>query len=268
MSLFFFFSVEVSNVKHTERQWGAVEEQTLDPNGPADPPLSLCIWVTLGVHNPQWMTVPSSVKMRVKRPFFVLLIFYNKNVRRIQWNKVLLHLSLLNTLSMHLLINVWFEVSPKIWSFTASTSPGRRPREDLKTHILVPLSVYAFMLFNQSWNLWSAWQTVCFSNPLSPLSVHAAFNLIFFKPTLLWLNLNSQQVVLTRTVLRACLVAQMGKNPPAMWETWIWSLGWEDPLEEGMATHQCSCLENPHGQRSLVGYSPWGSKESDVTEAA
>ena len=145
---------------------------------------------------------------------------------------------------------------------------GRHPREDLKTHILVPLSVYAFMLFNQSWNLWSAWQTVCFSNPLSPLSVHAAFNLIFFKPTLLWLNLNSQPVVLTRTVLRACLVAQMGKNPPAMWETWIWSLSWEDPLEEGMATHQCSCLENPHGQRSLVGYSPWGSKKSDVTEAA
>ena len=29
---------------------------------------------------------------------------------------------------------------------------------------------------------------------------------------------------------------------------------------------QCSCLENPHGQRSLVGYSPWGHKESDTTE--
>ena len=29
----------------------------------------------------------------------------------------------------------------------------------------------------------------------------------------------------------ACLVAQLGKNLPAMWETWIWSLGWEDPLE-------------------------------------
>ena len=30
---------------------------------------------------------------------------------------------------------------------------------------------------------------------------------------------------------------------------------------------QYSCLENPHGQRSLVGYSPWGRKESDTTEA-
>ena len=35
---------------------------------------------------------------------------------------------------------------------------------------------------------------------------------------------------------------------------WVQSLGWEDPLEEGMATH--SCLENPHGQMSLGGYSP------------
>ena len=36
---------------------------------------------------------------------------------------------------------------------------------------------------------------------------------------------------------RACLVAQMVKNPPAMRETWVQSLGWEDPLEEGLATH-------------------------------
>ena len=52
-------------------------------------------------------------------------------------------------------------------------------------------------------------------------------------------------------------IAQLVKNPPAMQETWLWSIGWEDPLEEGM---------NPHGQRSLKGYSPWGHKESDVTE--
>ena len=35
----------------------------------------------------------------------------------------------------------------------------------------------------------------------------------------------------------ASLVIQMVKNPPAMRETWVRSLGWEDPLEEGMATH-------------------------------
>ena len=35
----------------------------------------------------------------------------------------------------------------------------------------------------------------------------------------------------------ASLVAQLVKNPPAMQETWVWSLGWEDPLEKGKATH-------------------------------
>ena len=35
----------------------------------------------------------------------------------------------------------------------------------------------------------------------------------------------------------ASLVAQTVKNPPAMRETWVLSLGWKDPLEEGMATH-------------------------------
>ena len=36
---------------------------------------------------------------------------------------------------------------------------------------------------------------------------------------------------------RASLVAQLVKNLPAMWETWVRSLGWEDPLEEGKATY-------------------------------
>ena len=36
---------------------------------------------------------------------------------------------------------------------------------------------------------------------------------------------------------RVSLVAQVARNPPAMQETWVRSLGWEDPLEEGMATH-------------------------------
>ena len=36
---------------------------------------------------------------------------------------------------------------------------------------------------------------------------------------------------------RVFLVSQTVKNPPAMWETWVGSLSWEDPLEEGMATH-------------------------------
>ena len=38
------------------------------------------------------------------------------------------------------------------------------------------------------------------------------------------------------TVNRPSLVAQLVKNPPAMWETWVQSLGWEDRLEKGKAT--------------------------------
>ena len=33
------------------------------------------------------------------------------------------------------------------------------------------------------------------------------------------------------------VVAQTFNNLPAIWETWVWSLGWEDPLEKGKATH-------------------------------
>ena len=37
--------------------------------------------------------------------------------------------------------------------------------------------------------------------------------------------------------MRASLLAGLVKNMPAMWETWVQSLGWEDPLEKGNATH-------------------------------
>ena len=43
--------------------------------------------------------------------------------------------------------------------------------------------------------------------------------------------------LLGATGKRASLVAQLVKNPPAMWKTWVWSLGWEDPLEKGKDTH-------------------------------
>ena len=44
-------------------------------------------------------------------------------------------------------------------------------------------------------------------------------------------------IIIIWSPLTVFLVAQMVKNMPAMWETWVRSLGWEDPLEEGMATH-------------------------------
>ena len=51
-------------------------------------------------------------------------------------------------------------------------------------------------------------------------------------------------------------MAQLVKNPPVMQETWVQSLGWEDPLEKGPATHS----------RVLAWRIPWGHKELDVTE--
>ena len=61
----------------------------------------------------------------------------------------------------------------------------------------------------------------------------------------------------------ACLVAQIGKNPPAMWKTWVPSLDWEDPLAEGMTTHS-SILS----WRILWTEEPgrlWGHKDLDTT---
>ena len=54
------------------------------------------------------------------------------------------------------------------------------------------------------------------------------------------------------------LGAQLVKNPPAMWGTWVRSLGWEDPLEKGKATHS-----------SILAWRipwSWGPKESYMTE--
>ena len=54
----------------------------------------------------------------------------------------------------------------------------------------------------------------------------------------------------------ASLLAQLVKNPPAMQETWVWSLGWEDPLKKGKATHSSI----------LAWRSPWGHKELDTSK--
>ena len=51
-----------------------------------------------------------------------------------------------------------------------------------------------------------------------------------------------------------------------MQETQVRSLGQEDPLEKEMATHSSLLPGKFHGQGSLIGYSPWGCKESDTTE--
>ena len=57
----------------------------------------------------------------------------------------------------------------------------------------------------------------------------------------------------------------MVKHLPVIQETWVQSLGQEDPLERRMATHSSILAGEFHGQRSLAGYSPWGHKELDLT---
>ena len=57
------------------------------------------------------------------------------------------------------------------------------------------------------------------------------------------------------------------KNLPAIREPWVQSLGWEDSPGGGHGNPLLySCLEDPHGQRSLVGHSLWGCKELDTAE--
>ena len=61
-------------------------------------------------------------------------------------------------------------------------------------------------------------------------------------------------------------MAQSVQNLPAMQETQLLSLSQEVPLEKKMGTHSSILAGKSHGQRSLVGYSPCGHKESDSTE--
>ena len=60
----------------------------------------------------------------------------------------------------------------------------------------------------------------------------------------------------------ASLLAQLVKNPPAKWETWVPSLGWEDPLEKRKTTHSSSLA----WRIPRTVYSPWGHEELDTTE--
>ena len=56
----------------------------------------------------------------------------------------------------------------------------------------------------------------------------------------------------------------MVKNLPAIWETWARSLGWEDLLEEGVATHSVFLPGEVHEQRSMAGYSTWDHRVGQV----
>ena len=78
----------------------------------------------------------------------------------------------------------------------------------------------------------------------------------------------SHQIRITKAYSRlwASLVAQRLKGLPAMQETWVQSLGQEDPLEKEMATHSSFLAWRIPWTEEPGGYSPQGRKESDKTE--
>ena len=61
-------------------------------------------------------------------------------------------------------------------------------------------------------------------------------------------------------------MTQTAKNLPATQETWVQSLGWEDPLERKWQPTPAFLSGEFHGQRSLTGFSPLGHKKSKTTE--
>ena len=74
------------------------------------------------------------------------------------------------------------------------------------------------------------------------------------------------KTVMLLYISRASLGAQTAKHLPAVQETWVQPLSREDPLEKAMATHSSTLAWRIPWMQELVGYSPWGRKESDTTE--
>ena len=106
--------------------------------------------------------------------------------------------------------------------------------------------------------MWETW--VRFLGGEDPLEESIVTHDSFLAGRIPWTEEPGRPQSIVRLLIdRASLVAQLVENPPAMWETWVQSLGWEDPLEKGKAIH--SSILAFHGL-----YSPWSSKESGMTD--
>ena len=84
--------------------------------------------------------------------------------------------------------------------------------------------------------------------------------LLIFLPALL-IPACASSTLAFHIMYSAPLVSQLVRNPPTMQETWVQSLGWEDSLEKGKATHSGMLA-----QRILWTVCPWGHKKLDMTE--
>ena len=97
-------------------------------------------------------------------------------------------------------------------------------------------------------------------------SRHTIFNKVFAKyckcvaSLKIFLTFTFKVIGRSRNRLRASFLVQLIKNLPATRETWVWSLGWEDPQDKGKATHS-----NILGWR-IPWTIPWGCKKLDMTD--
>ena len=140
---------------------------------------------------------------------------------------------------------------PKYWSFSFNTSPSNEHpglisfRMDWVDPHVVQGTLKSLLQHHSSKASilqHSAFFTVQLSHPYKTTQKTIALTTRTFVGKVISLLFN----MLSRLAI-ASLVAQLVKNSPAMWKTWVWSLGWEDPQEKGKATHSSilSGLENP-----------------------
>ena len=111
-------------------------------------------------------------------------------------------------------------------------------------------------------------QCSCLENPRDGEAWWAAvYGAAQSQTQLKWLSCSSSsQFGIDSNQLWASLVAQMVKNLPEMWETWVWSLGWDDPLEKGMTTYSNILAWGIPWKKELGGLQSMGHKELDMTE--
>ena len=130
---------------------------------------------------------------------------------------------------MFLFINKFFWKPESVILFLLSEETGRKKKNMIRIIDEVSIELPKFPSFS---NL----------GIFSQIIIYASFNICSMH---IWVS----------------LVAQMVKNLPAVWETWIRSLGWEDALEKEMQPTPVFWPGEVH-----VLYSPWGHKESDTIE--
>ena len=80
-------------------------------------------------------------------------------------------------------------------------------------------------------------------------------------PPLWWWCVHTWYLLLLSVPSFCSLMAKMVNNPPAMWETWVWSLDWEDALEKGMATHSSILAWRIPWTEEPGGLQPMGSQK-------